>query len=379
MTHERIFEENSPLTLGVEEEFMFCDPRTGDLTHTIDEFMEAVDPALRERFSYELLLSEIETNTEVARSVDDAMESVIHLRKTVAEISERLGVSMGVNGTHPFADWREQKFVQNETYQWVANQLHYFARRNITYGLHVHVGVNNPELAIHLNNGLRRWLAPMLALSANSPFFEGQATGVYSTRTLQFGAFPRTNIPPAFHDFAEYDALITKLIESRAIQKPRQIWWKIRPHVDYGTIEFRVCDVQNSLRRTRFFIALSQALVGQTLEDFRQGRMEPVLQTEYLNDALWKANRFGLDCDIIGPNTGNILSMRDAIEHMIKYASPIAESLGTLPYLETVEEILETGNEAQYQLRLYEELGQDVRRVHQQLLKEVELDFTVSV
>ncbi|MBS1271139.1 MAG: putative glutamate--cysteine ligase 2 [Candidatus Marinimicrobia bacterium] len=377
--HEQQFVENSPLTLGVEEEFMFCDPETGDLVDAVEDFMAEVDENERDRYSYELLLSEIETNTDIAGSVDEVMDRLIALRQNVAQISETLGVVMGINGTHPFADWRSQKFVENETYQWVANQLHYYARRNITYGLHVHVGVNDPELAIHLNNGLRRWLAPMLALSANSPFFDGVPTGLYSTRTMQFGAFPRTNIPPAFHDFAEYNALINKMIESNSIKKPRQIWWKIRPHVDYGTIEFRVCDVQNSLDRTRFFIALSQALVGQTLKDFRRGKMEPVLQTEYLNDALWKANRFGLDCDIIGPNTGNILSMRDAVDHMVEYASPTAEELGTLGYLETLEDILETGNEAQYQLRLYQELGQDIRAVHQKLLEDVKLDLGVPV
>jgi len=358
---------------------MFCSPETGDLVHKVDEVLSRIDEQLHERFSYELLLSEIETNTPVATTVEQAVEELANLRKLLNEICEELGIKFGVNGTHPFARWQDQQFVLNETYQWVAYQLQYYALRNITYGLHIHIGIDDPELAVHLNNGLRRWLAPMLALSANSPFFEGRPTGLYSSRTMQFGAFPRTNIPPSFHDFAEYEALIQKMIASGTIQKPRQIWWKIRPHVDYGTIEFRVCDVQNSLERTRFFIALSQALVGRTLQDFRAGEMEPVLNSEYLNDALWKANRFGLDCDIIGPNTGNILSMRDAIAHMIEYAAPVAEELDTLPYLETVEEIIETGNEAQHQLRLYEELGHDVHAVHERLLEEVKLDLAVTV
>ncbi len=377
--HEIKFEKNTPLTIGVEEEFMFCSPETGDLVHKVDDVLSRVDESLRERFSYELLLSEIETNTPVVATVEEAVEEVVSLRQLLNRICVELGIVMGINGTHPFARWQDQQFVRNETYQWVAYQLQYYALRNITYGLHIHIGVDEPETAIHLNNGLRRWLAPMLALSANSPFFEGRPTGLYSSRTMQFGAFPRTNIPPAFHDFAEYEALIQKMVESGTIQKPRQIWWKIRPHVDYGTIEFRVCDVQNSLERTRFFIALCQALVGRTLQDLRAGIMEPVLSSEYLNDALWKANRFGLDCDIIGPNTGNILSMRDAIAHMIEYASPVAEELETLPYLETVEEILETGNEAQHQLRLYEEVGQDVQEVHQRLLEEVKLEMAVTV
>ncbi len=377
--HEKQFQENSPLTIGVEEEFMLCSPDTGDLVQRVEEVMAEIDPEMSERFSYELLLSEIETNTEIAHTVDEAMGEVIRLRKVVHEICERLGITMGINGTHPFADWRDQEFVPNSTYQWVANQLHYYARRNITYGLHIHIGVDNPELAIHLNNGLRRWLAPMLALSANSPFFEGRPTGLYSSRTFQFGAFPRSNIPPAFHDFAEYDALIEKMIESKTIQTPRQIWWKIRPHVEFGTIEFRVADIQNSLERTRFFIALSQALVARTLSDIREGNMEPVLQMEYLHDALWKATRFGLDCDIIGPNTGNILSMRDAADHMIEYASPAAVSLGTLQYFETYEDILETGNEAQYQLRLYEKVNEDVRRMNRRLLDQVQIDFPVHV
>jgi len=373
------FERNTELTLGVEEEFMFCSPENGDLVHVVDDILSLVDDDQRERFSYELLLSEIETNTPVTSSVDEAMEEVIKLRQQLHSLCEQVGVVMGLNGTHPFARWQDQKFVQNETYQWVAYQLHDYALRNITYGLHIHVGVNDPELAVHLNNGLRRWLAPMLALSANSPFFEGRPTGVLSSRTLQFGTFPRTNIPPAFHDFAEYEALINKMIESGAIQKPRQIWWKIRPHVDYGTIEFRVCDIQNSLERTRFFIALSQALVGQTLRDFRAGNMEPVLNIEYLNDALWKANRFGLDCDIIGPSTGNVLSMRDVISHMMEYATPVAEELGTLEYLETVEDILVTGNEAQHQLRLYEEFDQDITKLHRYLLENVKLDLGIPV
>lgn len=376
---ERHFEENTPLTIGVEEEFMFCDPESGDLVHMVNEILDRIDEDLRKRFSYELLLSEIETNTPVMTTVDEAMEEIIKLRRLLDELCRDMGIELGINGTHPFARWEDQQFVQSENYQWVAHQLQYYALRNITYGLHVHIGVNNPELAVHLNNGLRRWLAPMLALSANSPFFEGRPTGMFSSRTMQFGTFPRTNIPPAFHDFAEYETLIKKMIESGTIQKPRQIWWKIRPHVDYGTIEFRVCDVQNSLERTRFFVALSQALVGRTLRDFQAREMEPVLNIEYLNDALWKANRFGLDCEIIGPNTGNVLSMRDAVAHMVEYAAPVAEELGTLQYLETVEEILETGNEAQYQLRLYEELGHDVQRVHQQLLQEVKLEMGVTV
>lgn len=375
--YEKRFIENTPLTLGVEEEFMLCSPGDGDLVQRVEEFITEIDPEMKERFSYELLLSEIETNTRVVNTVDEAMDEVIRLRQMVYEICDRLGIVMGINGTHPFADWRDQEFVTTPTYQWVANQLHYYARRNITYGLHVHVGIDDPEIAIHLNNGLRRWLAPMLALSANSPFFEGRPTGLYSSRTFQFGAFPRSNIPPAFHDFAEYDALIRKMVESKSIQTPRQIWWKIRPHVDFGTIEFRVADVQNSLERTRFLIALSQALVARTLSDIQQGNMEPVLHMEYLNDALWKATRFGLDCDIIGPNTGNILSMRDATDHMIEYASPAAESLGTLEYFETYEDIIETGSEAQYQLRLYDELGQDVHQLHSQLLEEVEIDRSV--
>ncbi len=373
------FEKNSSLTLGVEEEFMFCSSGTGDLVQRVDDVLERIDPSLQDQFSYELLLSEIETNTPVANSVDEAMREVVKLRKLLQSICDELGIVLGINGTHPFADWRDQEFVQNATYQWVAHQLQYYALRNITYGLHVHVGVDDSELAVHLNNGLRRWLAPMLALSANSPFFEGVPTGLYSSRTMQFGAFPRTNIPPAFHDFSEYEVLINKMIESGAIQKPRQIWWKIRPHVDFGTIEFRVCDMQNSLERTRFFITLSQALVGRALQDFQNGAMEPVLNIEYLHDALWKANRFGLECDIIGPNTGNVIPMRDAVVRMIEYATPVAEQLGTLGYLETIEEILETGNEAQYQLRLYEELGQDVRAVHRQLLQEVKLELPLPV
>ena len=370
-----IYKQNEPLTIGIEEEYQLCNPETGDLVNIVDKLMDAADPDLRKQFSYELLLSVLEVRTGINRTVDETVSAIGEMRRKSAAIASQFDIVLGLSGAHPFADWKKQKFVDTEDYQWVKNQLQYLARRNITFALHVHIGIDGPNKAVRVNNTLRRWIAPLMAISANSPFFDGVRTGLMSTRTVQFGTFPRTGIPPHLDGLEEYQTLVDKYIESGSITKARQIWWKVRPHLTFGTVEFRMFDVHGSLRRTGAFIALAQALVGQIIDDFKCGKLEQPVNDTYLLDGYWKARRFGLDCDIICPFDGAVRSMRQEVETMLNFVKQFAEKNGTAVWLEEIENILENGNGADDMLSLAEELGDDLVALQKRLISSVEYEL----
>jgi carboxylate-amine ligase len=351
------FRNNQSYTIGVEEEYMLCDPETGDLINRADEIMAELPLQLKPRYSYELLLSEIEINTSICSTVDEAMEEIIFLRNNTRKLGEKLEFNIGISGTHPTAMCKDQKFVNNESYNWVADQMNYYARRNVTFATHVHIAINDENRAIHVANALRRWIAPLLALSTNSPFFESELTGLRSSRTFQFGVFPRTNIPVRFNDFNEYEALIKKYLDTNTIEKPRQIWWKIRPHIDYGTIEYRICDTQRNLRNNELLIALSQALVHQSVEDYNNGILKESFNMEYLYDGLWKAARFPFSVKMIDPETCEISTLIEQIKIMIEYVKNSLNYFNTGHILDTINKIINNGTEADDQIEVYNDSG----------------------
>ena len=355
----KIFNHKHPFTVGVEEEYMICSPSTGELINRANEIMSSIDSDLKQRFSYELLLSEIEINTSVCRDVDEAVNELIFLRNYVRLLGEKLDYRIGISGTHPTAKPEDQKFVENNSYNWVSDQLHYYAERNITFATHVHVAVPDGETAIHVTNSLRQWIAPLLALSANSPFYAGEYTHFKSARTMQFGAFPRTNIPPYFESYSHYEKMVSDYLKIDSISKSRQIWWKLRPHMDFGTIEFRMLDAQRSLVKTKMFIALAQALVYQTSEDYKNKKLNEIFSSEFLADSLWKASRFDFNAKIIDANSNTVVSMEDKIREMVEYASPALADFGNTEILSTINDILKNGSESDVQLDVFKSEGMD--------------------
>jgi len=348
------FQHDNPFTIGIEEEYMLCHPSSGDLINRANEIMDSVARSkLQPRYSYELLLSEIEINTSVCQTVCEAMEEIIFLRENTKKIGESCGFRLGISGTHPTAICKDQTFVENKSYKWVSSQLSYYAKRNITFANHVHVAVNGEECAIHVANALRRWIAPLLALSANSPFFEGELTGLRSSRTFQFSTFPRTNIPDYFNNFNDYKNIINKYLESNAIENARQIWWKIRPHVEFGTIEFRICDSQRSLRNIEMLTALAQALVYRAVEDYKSGILIETFNLEFLNDGLWKAVRFPLNTKMIDPVNNEVCTLLGQIEKMIKYVRGSLEYFNNAHIINTVNHICKNGTEGDEQKKIY--------------------------
>jgi glutamate---cysteine ligase / carboxylate-amine ligase len=355
--NKNIFNHDKLYTIGVEEEYMLCSTKTGELISKANEFMGSLNSNEKDRFTYELILSEIEANTPICSSVEDAVTQVLKLRNRAKHICENIGCEIGISGTHPTSNPQNQIFVDSPGYNWVSNQLQFYARRNNTFALHVHVAVEDAETSIHVTNGLRRWLPPLLALSANSPFFMGELTGMKSTRTMQFSAFPRTQIPNKFEDYEDYKNSVQTYLDLNSINKTRQIWWKIRPHFDYGTIEFRVCDIQRSIYMTEIIIGICQALVHQSVKDFKQGILNEDLSVEFLNDGLWKSTRFGLDSKIYDTGSETIKTQRQMIKTMFNYIKESLDYFGNSHIYNFIQRLDSFQSEADKQIEIYENKG----------------------
>ena len=357
-------------TIGIEEEFQLCDLETGDLVPKADEIMSSAGPELRKHLSYDLLLTLVEANTKISGSVEEGIEDLVDKRRQVQALAELSACTLGMTGTHPYADPHQQRFVSTPDYQWVKEQLGYVAQRNITFGLHVHIGVDDAERAIYVANRMRLWIGPLIALAANSPYLDGVDTGWDAARVYVFGAFPRAGIPPKLRSYDEFAAQMDALIAASAITKPRQIWWNVRVHPEYGTVEFRACDVQISVPRTAAIVALVQALVVAYGDAHRAGKPEPYLPGAYLEDLRWKGMRFGLSGDVVDAETSEVISMPALVERMVEVAWPAATKLGTTGYLDIVSEILQLGNGAAAQRAALAEEGGDLRKLQHRLLRE---------
>ncbi len=344
-------------TIGIEEEYMICNPKTGDLVNKASLIMDYFKEKMPDRFSFELIESEIESNTSVHYYIRDAIKELSDLRKELKVLGEKNDFSIGISGTHPTAKPEDQTFITNESYNWVSEQLGYYAQRNMTFSTHMHISVPDFENSVNIMNGVRRWIAPLLALSVNSPFFDGQLTKMKSSRTMQFGAFPRTNIPNQFNSLSDYIDYNDKLIKTKTIAKNRHIWWKIRPHLEYKTIEFRVCDAQRSLENVRILSSLCRALIYSSFVDYKKGRLVEDMSVEFLNDSLWKASRFNFDALIYDEVSDDIISMKNLIRKMYEYCFESLKIFGDEDIIDRIEYILDNGTECDEQINIYEKLG----------------------
>ena len=346
--------KNNLYTIGVEEEHMICDNHTGELVSRANQIMNSLPENFKDRFSYELILSEIETNTSVNDNLKDTMGEISKLRNLLKSIGKKENFSIGISGTHPSSKSVDQTFVNNESYNWVSENLKYYATKNMTFSIHVHIGLDNPDKLIKITNTMRRWIAPMLALSVNSPFFENFNTGMKSSRTFQFGLFPRTEIPSFIASFSEYTDIINNYEITDSIGKPRHIWWKIRPHLDFNTIEFRVCDAQRSLKKVELIVGLLQSLVRSIdiNKDYNHD-----YNYEYLTDGLWKAASKGLDSMVIDPFNNKPTSMREMVKLMLNYCSDSLTYFNNKHIIDELNSILDNGTECDQQLTYYKQNG----------------------
>ena len=346
-------------TVGIEEEYMICNPKDGSLVDRASFIMNHFKDIMPERFSFELIEAEIESNTSVHYEIREAIKELSFLRRELQELGKNNDFCLGISGTHPTAKPSDQKFIQNESYDWVSNQLGYYAKRNMTFSAHMHITIPDFEKSVNIMNGLRRWIAPLLSLSCNSPFFDAKKTGMRSSRTMQFGAFPRTNIPNKFELLSEYEDLNNNLIKANSISKNRHIWWKIRPHLEYKTLEFRVCDAQRSLENVRVLTSLARALTYASFIDYSKGKLAEDFSLDYLNDSLWKASRFNFDALVYDEVLDKILSLKDLILLMCEYSYEALKLFGDEDIISKVESMIKNGNECDEQIKVYNESGFD--------------------
>jgi carboxylate-amine ligase len=365
----REFVSNDYPTVGVEQEFHLIDTMTGELAPCVDQVLERIGERTRGSVCYELFHSVLEHNSAVFRTVDDLVENVAEARRELAEACGKVGASLAAAGSHAFSDWRNQTIVPNDHYQWVVRECVYSARRMVAFGLHVHVGMQSAESAMYTMYEMRRWIYPLLALSANSPYFEGQATGLASTRTQLFGSMPRTHVPPEFEDMDELNAFYEKLIACGDVKAPGDLWWVIRPQPPLGTVELRVFDLPTDVRRLGALVAITQAAMAMCQDEFCAGAGRTELNPAYILQNRWKAMRHGLDGNILDPATGEVVPMRGQLERLLESISPKAEELGSTSHIDFAKEMLVEGTEAQWQVRTCEKLGGDLRALELEIAK----------
>lgn len=350
-------------TVGVEQEFHLISPTSADLVSCCDEVTSFLEGQWKEAATYELFYSVLEMRGPVCRTAREVEDHVRQDRRAVAAACERAGCRVAAAGSHPFARWTEQQVVESDHYRWVEQEAVWMARRLLAFGLHVHVGVGSAEAAIYVMNEILRWLYPLLALSANSPFLEGHRTGLASTRAHLFASMPRTHPAPHFASFGDLVAFHDKLMETGDIVAPGDLWWSVRPQPPLGTVEIRIPDLPTDARRLAALAAIVQALVATYQDRFRAGVPPTDVKREYLEQNHWQAMRRGLAGKIIEPVTGDVLAMREQIERMFAFAEPKAGLLESEPQFAFAREMLAAGTESEWQVKRWQALGRDLVRL----------------
>jgi glutamate---cysteine ligase / carboxylate-amine ligase len=345
-----------PYTLGVEEEYQLLDGESFDLVQHIDMMLDAVSGhELEARINPELMQSTIEITTPVCHTAGDVLRWLTTLRGYVTETARANGLRVGSAGTHPFSLFERQRITAKDRYRALIDQMQYVARRELIFGMHIHVAVDDPEKAIQVVNGLLPQLAPLLALSASSPFWRGEPTGLASSRQMVFSAFPRSGPPPRFRDYADYAEVVGQLERSGCIADYTHIWWDIRLHPRLGTIEIRICDAATRLEDAVGIAAYCQALVKQLCERYEAGEDIPSYHRILTSENKWLAARYGLEAPVMDLGSGrrNRVPIARLVRWTLADIEPHARELGSERELEGVAEILARGNGADNQLRIF--------------------------
>ncbi|MDQ3630182.1 MAG: carboxylate-amine ligase [Actinomycetota bacterium] len=352
-------------SIGIEEELMIVDGEGFDLVNAIETLLAA---APHEEIRPELMESVLEIATKPCRGVAEAGVELRALRLQVREIAGREGLRIGSAGTHPFAMWEDQRIVQRPRYRDLINALRFVARQELIFGLHVHVGIDDPEKAIHVANGIRVHVPILQALSANSPFWRGDASGLMSTRTPIFRAFPRVGIPPAYDGWAHYEAEIKFMVDSGVMEDYTYLWHDVRPHPRFGTVEIRACDAQTRVEHTLGLAALIQAMVRELAEHYDAGLPLTEYPWQMLDENKWLAARHGMDGELVDLPTNRRITAKALAARLLERLRPHAEDLGSADELDGVQDLLDRGTGAHRQIVVYE-ANHDLREVMREIVE----------
>jgi carboxylate-amine ligase len=360
------------LSIGIEEEYQTVDPVTRDLrSHIHAEIVQKGKLLLAERVKPEMHQSVVEIGTGVCQNIQEAKDEIRDIRQQIIRLARQNDLRLAAGGTHPFAQWREQEIYPDDRYRTIVEDLKMVARANLIFGLHVHIGVEDRETAIQLMNSARYFLPHLLALSANSPFWVGMETGLRSYRCKVFDKFPRTNIPDLYQSWSEFENYVNLLIHTNCIDNAKKIWWDIRPHPYFPTLEFRICDMPMRLEETIAIAALCQAIIAKLYRIHEQNLTFRHYSRSLIMENKWRAARYGLDGKMIDFGKQTEVPARQLIEEILEFVSDVVPELGSQEEISYVRRIMEHGNGADRQLRVFHETG-DLKIVVDYMIEETE-------
>ncbi|MGI8960070.1 MAG: carboxylate-amine ligase [Bryobacteraceae bacterium] len=366
------------LTVGIEEEYQTVDPITRDLRSHIDsEIIEKGKMLLKEAVKAEMHQSVVEVGTGVCRDIKDAAKEVKGLRSEIVNLAKQNNLRLAASGTHPFADWRKQDIYPDQRYYTIVQDLKMVARANLIFGLHVHIGIEDRETQIQLMNASRYFLPHILALSTNSPFWQGMDTGLKSYRGKVFDKFPRTNIPDYFPSWGEYESFVNLLVKTNCIDNAKKIWWDIRPHPNFPTLEFRICDVPMRADETIAIAALIQATIAKLHKLLAANQSFRLYRRALIMENKWRASRYGLDGKIIDFGKQIEVPVRDLIYEYLEFVDDVVDELGSRQEINYIHRILEHGTGADRQLRIFQETG-DLTKVVDYIIYETEAGLSTE-
>jgi carboxylate-amine ligase len=355
-------------TLGIEEEFQIVDPQTRELRSHVTEFLEEGKMILGEQIKPEMIQSQIEVGTGICKNIQEARADISNLRGVISSLAEKTGLKIVAASTHPISRWQDQTVFEDERYEVLVEELQNVARSLLIFGLHVHVGVADPERRIHIMNAARYFLPHVLALSTSSPFWMGQNTGLKSYRTEVFKKFPRTDIPDHFDSYMGFQRYIDLLVSTNCINDGKKIWWDLRPHPFFPTLEFRICDIPTRVDDTVAIAALFQAIVARLTGLIEKNLGFRLYRRMLIQENKWRAVRWGLDGMMIDFGKNKEVPTKDLVRELLDFVDPVLDELGSRKEVEHIHTILDRGTSADEQLRVYKETN-DLKAVVDRMIE----------
>lgn len=356
-------------TIGVEEEFQIIDPNTCELRSHVMQLVNEVSPSIQDQVKHEMHQSIVETGTRICENVGELRIEMHRTRGELIAAAERAGLQVAAAGTHPFSSWIDQVISPGERYENIVEELQQLARSLLIFGMHIHVAMPDKQTTIDMMNMVRYFLPHLLALSTSSPFWMGRNTGLKSFRTTVFRRFPRTGIPELFQSWSEYENFTNLLVGTRCIDNPKKIWWDVRPHPVFGTLEFRMCDVTTKVEEACAIAALTQALVVKLHRLYTRNQSWRIYRRALIEENKWRAARYGIEGKMIDFGKEQEVPMKTLIPELLELVDDVVDDLGSRSAVNYIHTILNEGTSAERQLKVFQQTG-DLRAVVQHVVAE---------
>ncbi len=344
-------------TLGIEEEYQIIDPKTRELTSYIQEFLDRGQVIFPNQIKPEFLQSQVEVGSSICHDMQEARRELVRLRSGVAKLATESGVRVAAAGTHPFSRWSEQVVTAGERYTKHEENMADVARQMLVFGMHVHIGIHDKDLRIDLMNQARYFMPHLLALCTSSPFWHGRETGLKSYRTIVLGNLPRAGLPPSFSSWSEYQNFVDTLIQTNCIDEATKIWWDIRPHPTFPTLEFRFPDICTRIDEAICIASLMLAIVAKLVQLRRKNVCWRDYRRNLITENKWRAARFGIDGSLIDFGRRREVPLRELIDELLELVDDVLDELGIREEVEYVHRILDEGTSAERQLKVYHDTG----------------------